>query len=201
VLAQRKLTAAAAKSARGDGVATCRVDFSHRSEGSGLGGAAAAGARAAESASSASSGGGVGSGLRPKLGPPVLMVAGGFDGSVLQQCEVYDSSQRSWTSISPLCGPRCSAAVCALSNSRVLVAGGTDGKDLLTSLELYDPEVESWRRLPMVMSNPRRGLRAVFCPGPPARNNLNDTTRQTHMVLLLGGETALGEVLSTCPRP
>lgn len=192
VLSQRKLTQAAAESTRENGVAPCSVDFSHRSEGTGLGDVSSSGGRSADSTPS-SSAGAASSGLRPKLGPPNLLVVGGFDGSVLQQCEVYDFLQRSWLSVSPLCGPRCAAAVCAFSESRVLVAGGTDGKDVLCSMEVYEPERQAWRRLPTVMSAPRRGLRGVFCP----RSGLElKHSRQAQIVLLLGGETELGEVLS-----
>ena len=124
VLSQRKLTQAA-QSTRGAGMPTCSVDFSHRTDGTGLGDMSASGGRSADSTPS-SSAAATRSGLASRLGPAVLMAVGGFDGSVLQQCEVYDSVQRSWQNISSLCGPRCSAAVCSLSDSRVLVAGGTD---------------------------------------------------------------------------
>lgn len=196
VLSQRKLTTAAARSARGDGMPLCSVDFSHRSEGNGLGDVSVASSRNAESLG-LSHVGGASSGLRLKLGPPNLMIVGGFDGSALQQCEVYDSAQRSFHDVSPLCGPRCSAAVCALNDSRVLVAGGTDGNHLLSSMELYDPERQAWRQLPLVMSAPRRGLQGVFCPRSSCKN---EQLQGSQIVLLIGGETEVGETLSSCSK-
>ena len=133
-LARRKLASASARRETA-ALPACDVEFSRRSEGTGLG------------AASADRGGEGGGGQRLSLGPPQLMAIGGFDGDVLSQVEVYDSSQRVWRRAASLGGPRCSAAACALGDSRVVLAGGFDGERLLASIELYEPEREAWRRL------------------------------------------------------
>jgi N-acetylneuraminic acid mutarotase len=62
--------------------------------------------------------------------------------------EVYDSATGQWSLTGPMVTPRRYATMTALSDGRVLIAGGDalaiNGPGFLASAELYDPATNSW---------------------------------------------------------
>lgn len=53
-------------------------------------------------------------------------------------CEVYDIFREEWRQINALNVPRCAFAATVCS-SRIYIFGGYDGKDRLSSIEVYNP--------------------------------------------------------------
>ena len=138
----------------------------------------------------------------------MLMVAGGYDGAVLPNVEVFDGTTGKWRRAEPLTVPRASCAVSPLGtgDDRVLVAGGWGGDDdggtgglSIGSLEVYDPAVQRWQLLEgLALRQPRRGLRAALTEWrSPASGAVEP------LLLLMGGETDNGDCVRTvealCP--
>jgi hypothetical protein len=79
-------------------------------------------------------------------GGKVLVVGGGLaDGSVLNQAELYDSTNGKWvTTAASLSQPRMGHSATLLSGGKILVVGGWDGSAYVASAELYDPSKGTW---------------------------------------------------------
>ena len=75
-----------------------------------------------------------------------VLVAGGFNGFVLNTAEIYDPATGSWTLTGSLGNSRYSHTATLLSNGNVLVAGGVDAANTYdqTSAEIYDSAIGSW---------------------------------------------------------
>ncbi|HEU5397226.1 MAG TPA: kelch repeat-containing protein, partial [Verrucomicrobiae bacterium] len=79
-----------------------------------------------------------------------VLVAGGGDYSGMgitptATAELYDPSSGTWTATTSMSTGRYSHAAVLLPNGRVLVAGGSTGSSLLSSVEIYDPATASWK--------------------------------------------------------
>lgn len=107
-----------------------------------------------------------------------VLVAGGLSapfGEVVPTAEIYEMSKRAWRLAGSLKQGRRAPTVTALSEGRVLVAGGALHLGALKSTEIYDPKLDAWVQGPS-MSTERLGH---------AASRLFDGR-----VLLAGGETA-----------
>ena len=70
----------------------------------------------------------------------VLIIGGnGLDTTPLDSVEIYDSIINSFTAGAPMSDPRLFPTATLLPNGRVLIAGGWNGTNSLTSTELYPP--------------------------------------------------------------
>ena len=79
------------------------------------------------------------------------LAIGGIDGNnaITAQVQRFDSRTGAWTQVASMSTPRSLAQAVVLADGRVLVAGGSTGKDFangkaLTSTELYDPATDRW---------------------------------------------------------
>jgi N-acetylneuraminic acid mutarotase len=82
-----------------------------------------------------------------------VLVAGGYDGSVLATAEVYDAAAGSWQPTGSLLQARRGGAAVVLSTGKVLAAGGSDGLAFLETVEIYDPQTGTWSAAaPMTMA-------------------------------------------------
>lgn len=86
-----------------------------------------------------------------KLANGKVVVAGGYDNSIgapLASAQIYDPGAGNWGSAGSLATARSGAAAVPLPNGKVLVAGGDPqglvSEPVLTSTELYDPNMNSW---------------------------------------------------------
>jgi len=57
---------------------------------------------------------------------------------------VFDPTTNAWSKAAPMGQARCGHLAGLLPDGRVLVAGGTDGQQALSSSEIYDPAANSW---------------------------------------------------------
>ncbi|MCB9252223.1 MAG: T9SS type A sorting domain-containing protein [Flavobacteriales bacterium] len=73
-----------------------------------------------------------------------VLVAGGFNGGALANCNVYDAINGTWSVTGSLSTPRYIHSATRLNDGRVLVAGGYSGVTYLNSCELYDPGSGTW---------------------------------------------------------
>ena len=71
-----------------------------------------------------------------------LIVIGG--GVAPNTVEIYDSVADTWTTAAPMATSRSLHTSTLLLNGKVLVVGGYDGKQSLTSIEIYDPASKTW---------------------------------------------------------
>src|SRR5262245_45728282 len=70
----------------------------------------------------------------------IVLVAGGFNGTVVGTAELYDPGAGTWTTTGSLNTPRYRHTATLLPNGKVIVAGGVDSSGLASaSAELYDP--------------------------------------------------------------
>jgi|GEM_PF-2346456 len=69
----------------------------------------------------------------------------------------------SWTPTGSMITPRFSATTTVLANGKVLVAGGTDGENVIATTELYDPATGSWS-LTGSLNSPRASHFAALLP-------------------------------------
>jgi N-acetylneuraminic acid mutarotase len=67
-------------------------------------------------------------------------VGPGHTAASLDSAELYDPATDNFTDAGTMAAPRAMATATLLSNGKVLVAGGYDGKNELTSADLYDPD-------------------------------------------------------------
>jgi autotransporter-associated beta strand protein len=72
-----------------------------------------------------------------------VLVAGGYNATILGSCELYDPDTNSWSAAGSLAAARYRHVTILLPNGKVLVTGGT-GTATLASCELYDPATNSW---------------------------------------------------------
>jgi hypothetical protein len=91
-----------------------------------------------------------------------VLVAGGYNGSVLSTAEVFDPAGGSWQPTGSLTQPRNGGTAVVLSTGKVLVAGGSDGAALLDTAELYDPATGTWSpAAPMMIARDGHTLTAL----------------------------------------
>ena len=106
-----------------------------------------------------------------------VMAIGGYGGAFGQQatayCDMYDPVADTWSAASPMQTPRRQPGVALLEDGKVLVAGGKPvtgglGANALSSVEVYDPQTNSWGSLPaMPVALARaRPLRHATTPSP-----------------------------------
>ena len=75
----------------------------------------------------------------------------------------FAATNYSWTPTGSMITPRFSATTTVLGNGKVLVAGGTDGENIIASAELYDPATGSWGSTGS-LNNPRAAHFAALLP-------------------------------------
>jgi hypothetical protein len=68
-----------------------------------------------------------------------VLVAGGFNGIILNSTELYDLSTGIWTTGDRMNNPRFYHTASVLTNEKVLVTGGFSTSIALNSAELYHP--------------------------------------------------------------
>ena len=73
-----------------------------------------------------------------------VLVCGGYNGTYLTECELYDSITRTFTATGPLGTARSDHSATLLPNGKVLIAGGHNASGNLTTCELYDPTTETF---------------------------------------------------------
>lgn len=83
-----------------------------------------------------------------------IMVTGGDIGfEITSSVETFDPAAETWTETASMLEPRARHGIVALPDGRIVVAGGTrdavHGEEgALSSVELYDPEMNAWTALP-----------------------------------------------------
>jgi len=96
----------------------------------------------------------------------VLITGGCADqgcASILSSVELYDPASKSFRLLSPMSTPRASHSAIALSDGRVLVAGGWTGSQATSTAEIYDPITDQWNTVD-AMSKARASLISVLLP-------------------------------------
>ena len=75
-----------------------------------------------------------------------VMIVGGMDvqGHALATAALYDPATERWTDTDPLKKERFYHTATLQSDGKVLVDGGHDGRNPVSSQELYDPTIEKW---------------------------------------------------------
>ncbi|RMG56025.1 MAG: hypothetical protein D6723_01415, partial [Acidobacteria bacterium] len=115
-----------------------------------------------------------------------VLITGGCGGrgchTVHTSAELYDPVKRSFQATAAMITPRVSHAAIALSDGRVLVAGGWSGRSATAGAEIYDPAASRWTSVGD-MSVPRMSPIAVSLPDG--------------RVLMIGGEVTTGAPLSS----
>src|SRR5437868_7210016 len=107
-----------------------------------------------------------------------VLASGGIGDAVsaMDTAEIYDPQTNRWSPLSPSTGkmtsPRFLAGSALLSDGRVLVAGGNNGTDHLSSAEIFNPSTGTWSAVP---------------PLSTARYALGMATLQDGRVLAVGG--------------
>lgn len=83
-----------------------------------------------------------------------LYAIGGLDGvNALSSVERFDMKSGTWQDVAPMHKPRYAAVARALGDGRLLIFGGELTEDgAAASMEVYDPEEDSWQLLPTVRS-------------------------------------------------
>lgn len=90
------------------------------------------------------------------------MVVGGGVGSIpLAAVEIYDPSQRGWSTGASLQQPRRGHVAVVLQDGRVLVTGGLAAGRVLASAEVYDPATNKWTTV-APMKTPRLSPTIAF---------------------------------------
>ena len=86
----------------------------------------------------------------------------GYDGKNkgMAGCEAYDIFREEWKAIKGLNTPRCAFAA-IVCKGKIYVFGGYDGKDRLSSIEVYSPEVNKWTVLSTKLDFPLSNAAAV----------------------------------------
>jgi len=112
---------------------------------------------------------------------PSVLACGGQSSSIitLNTCEIFEPVSQAWTLTGPMKAARRGHTMTELPNGKVLVVGGTDGKTLLTTAELYDATTRLWTAVTGVLARGRANHTATL---------LRDGT-----VLIAGGDAATGD--------
>jgi uncharacterized protein (TIGR03437 family) len=100
-----------------------------------------------------------------------VLVAGGQNATgSLRSAELYDPGRNTWTRLDQPNNPagnlteaRAEHTATLLGDGRVLVAGGVNGANILRSAEVYEPNLNRWRRVG-ALSVPRRLHTATLLP-------------------------------------
>ena len=94
-----------------------------------------------------------------------LYAVGGFDGHIKHKTiEKYDPAQNQWSVIAEM-KQRRSDAGCTVVGEFICVAGGTDGRNKLSSVEVYNTTTEEWLQGIPDMSKGRSGLSCATLNG------------------------------------
>lgn len=113
-----------------------------------------------------------------------VLVAGGFQSTVLGVAELYDPVADAWTLTGNLAVPRQRHVAALLPSGEVLVAGG-QGESRLDIVEVYDPEAGVWRPMPPLHEARARPAATVLSSGE---------------VIVLGGTGSDGAELTSVER-
>ena len=129
-----------------------------------------------------------------KLSNGKVLIVGGFNGgsshdgvaysssSTTATCELYDPSSGTFSAVGSLQKSRGHHTANLLSDGRVLITGGFDGTNYLSSTEIYDPSTNTFSYGPS-LSLTRRNHRAI--------------TLSNNKILIVGGRTASGVYTDT----
>jgi len=85
-----------------------------------------------------------------------VLAAGGWNGSNLSSCELYDPATGRWTTTGPMTTNRCFHAATLLPNGKVLVTGGyaNESPYYLATAEVYNPATGTWApTAPMIVAH------------------------------------------------
>ena len=74
--------------------------------------------------------------------------------------EAYDPRANRWARLPDLRRARGGTTAAALSDGRIVIAGGEEDAGTIKEVELYDPRTRAWSALPY-MRTPRHGLGVV----------------------------------------
>ena len=90
-----------------------------------------------------------------------IYVIGGYcNQDCMATGEAYDIELNTWTAIAPMSNVR-NKAGCAAMNRKIFICGGWEGSGMvLTSVEFYDTETDSWASLPPLPTP--SAMRATF---------------------------------------
>ena len=107
-----------------------------------------------------------------------IYVIGGYRNQDCMACgEAYDIEENMWTPIAPMTGER-NKAGCAAINRKIYICGGWEGSGMvLTSVEFYDTETDSWTSLPNLPTP--SAMRATFVYFP--RKQVDKLTKKSKM--------------------
>src|SRR5262249_52486258 len=98
----------------------------------------------------------------------VYAIGGANSGGVVARVDAFDPATGAWTSRAPLPAPRfLAAAATASSDGRIYVLGGAHDEgatSVASSVSIYDPAANVWRRGPRLPSK-RYELAAAAAPG------------------------------------
>ena len=92
---------------------------------------------------------------------PVPTIAGGYNGGADYLSSTYQLSGKTWTRLPDMKEAR-DAHSCHLFQGEVVVMGGWDGDDGLTSVEILSLATKEWRRGPALPSRVDDGHSAVY---------------------------------------
>ena len=82
----------------------------------------------------------------------VLVIGGGVTPN---SAEIYDIDANTWTATTAMSTARSLHTSTKLLDGRILVVGGYDGKQSLTSIEIYDPSSSAWTTYAKVLNTAR----------------------------------------------
>jgi len=82
----------------------------------------------------------------------VMIIGGGVSPAT---AEIYDLDLNTWTTVAPMSTARSLHTSTLLLDGRILVVGGYDGKQTLTSIETYDPTSKTWSSYAKVLTSAR----------------------------------------------
>ena len=82
---------------------------------------------------------------------------GGYDGinnKFLRSCERYNILTNEWTYFDPMNIARCAFSASSVNASLIFIFGGYDGTQRLGSIEKYEPELNKWELLSVILRFP-----------------------------------------------
>ncbi|TET39444.1 MAG: hypothetical protein E3J72_00465 [Planctomycetota bacterium] len=97
-------------------------------------------------------------------GAQVLAICGTDENkTLLAMCEIYTTATNSWANAALVNVPRSGYGFAVLQDGRCAIFGGSDAdKNVLDSIEIYDPAADAWTLLKYPMHYARTSLRACL---------------------------------------